>query len=141
MKLLLKREPSEGDHTFGQLFVDGAYQCETLEDVIREVSGEPVEAWKIVGKTAIPAGTYAVTISFSPHFQCNMPLINAVPGFAGVRIHPGNTSADTEGCVLVGDTRQSDSIGESRAAFESLYQELNAEIESGGAVSLTICNP
>lgn len=141
MELLLKREPSEEDHTFGQLFVDGIYQCETLEDVIREVPGVPVTSWKIAGETAIPAGRYGVSIDYSPHFECEMPIIEDVPGFIGVRIHPGNTAKDTEGCILVGRMRLVDALGESRLAFDAFFDRLKTAISNGEDVVLTVINP
>ena len=72
-----------------------------LEDQVREVVGEPVSEWKVPGKTAIPAGRYKVLITFSNRFQKLMPQLMDVPGFTGVRIHAGNTAADTEGCLLL----------------------------------------
>ena len=141
MDLLLLREPSAGDHTFGKLYVNIAFQCDTLEDVIREVMNEPVESWKVPGATAIPSGCYSVSITYSPHFQRDMPLINAVEGYEGVRIHPGNTAADTEGCVLVGAVRTADGVGESRMAFDSLYPLLTDALNNQEEVWLTIRNP
>lgn len=105
--LILKREPSNGVCTFGKLYVDNRYLCETLEDVIREQrhqDGTLVDPaqWKVQNQTAIPSGTYAVILDYSQRFGRIMPHILGVPGFTGVRIHGGNTAADTEGCVLVG---------------------------------------
>lgn len=141
MDLLLVREPSVGDHTFGQLYVNDAYQCDTLEDVVREVPNEPVESWKVPGQTAIPCGRYLVSITYSPHFQRDMPLINDVSGYSGVRIHPGNTAADTEGCVLVGMARTENGLVESRVAFDQLNQRLGDAIGNHDEVWLTIQNP
>jgi hypothetical protein len=55
-----------------------------------------------------------------------MPHLIAVPGFEGIRIHSGNTAADTDGCVLVGDTRGPDSVGQSKVAFERLFRLLDS---------------
>ena len=96
MKLTLKRNFKGPDYTIGKLYIDGHYFCDTLEDTVR-TSGE-----KIKGKTAIPAGDYKVIKSYSPRFKKILPEILDVPGFAGVRIHAGNTAKDTDGCLLLG---------------------------------------
>jgi hypothetical protein len=102
--------------TIGDLLIDGEFECFTLEDCVRSV--------KIKGMTAIPAGAYEVVINFSERFKRPLPLLLKVPEFEGVRIHPGNTDADTEGCILVGRMKQPDFIGESRAAFEALFNKM-----------------
>lgn len=132
MNLLLEREPSDGQRTFGRLLIDGQFLCHTLEDVVREV--------KIKGETAIPAGTYRVTMEHSPRFGPNTLTVRDVPGFTGVRIHAGNTEADTEGCPLVGLTRSDEGIGQSRAALGDLKTEIAAALQAGEDVWLEIKN-
>ena len=129
MKLLLERLPSEMTCTLGSLFVNGEYLCVTLEDVVREFPGVPVEQWKIKGETAIPAGTYDVRLTFSNRFQKVLPQLMNVPGFEGIRIHAGNTSADTEGCLLVGREIGSESILQSRMALQDLMDKLTMTTE------------
>lgn len=107
MKLLLQRTHANGHATFGKLFADGVFLCYTLEDVVREVAGTPVQDWKLLGKTAIPSTAYVgkpyvVTLENSGRFGPDTLTINAVPGFSSIRMHAGNTDADTEGCVLLG---------------------------------------
>ena len=102
--------------TIGELYIDDTFFGFTLEDAVREE--------KIYGKTAIPYGTYKISITYSPRFQKYMPLLEDVPNFSGVRIHAGNTSQDTEGCVLVGKSRGYDFIGSSRKAFAELMDKL-----------------
>jgi len=119
MKLEVKRTTFTDKSTIGELYIDGEFFCYTLEDVVREE--------KISGETAIPAGTYKVSITFSPHFQRYLPLLLDVPNFEGVRIHPGNKASDTEGCLLVGSTKSKDFIGNSRTTFELLYEKLKSE--------------
>lgn len=116
MKIEVTRNPSDDKCTQGVMTVDGVYECFTLEDVVREE--------KIFGETAIPAGTYKVIVSFSNHFKRDLPLLVGVPNFEGVRIHPGNTAANTEGCILVGQTKGLDFIGSSKLAFDPLYAKI-----------------
>ena len=81
---------------------------------------------KVHGKTAIPTGRYKVIISYSNRFKKYLPEIVGVPGFLGIRIHSGNSAADTEGCPLVGTTKGIDFIGNSRKAFTPLMAKLKA---------------
>jgi hypothetical protein len=116
MKLHLKRLHKTEFSTIGELTVDGLFQCYTLEDKEREI--------KIKSETAIPKGTYKVVITLSARFKTLLPLIVDVPGFEGIRIHPGNTNHDTEGCILVGKTRGADFVGKSRKAFAALLAKM-----------------
>lgn len=124
MKLKLKRQDYSDARTIGRLSIDGEDFCWTLEDRVR--TGP-----KVPGQTAIPAGTYTVRLTMSPRFGRILPLLIDVPGFEGVRIHPGNTAADTEGCLLVGTGRTEDTITGSRDAFNALMARLEnaADIE------------
>lgn len=131
MNLTLNREPSADGATIGELLIDDKHECWTLEDVVRP-DGE-----KVPGKTAIPAGRYRVIITHSNRFNTPLPLLLAVPGFEGIRIHPGNTAVDTEGCILVGRTRDTAFVGESRLAFASLFDKIKAGC-SAGEVWITI---
>lgn len=140
MNLTLRRQPSGVDSTIGELSIDGAVECFTLEDVVREVPGKPVAEWKVPKETAIPAGTYNVIINDSARFKRPLPLLVNVPGFSGVRIHPGNTSEDTEGCILVGSQVNGDAIIESRKAFDALFEKLKDAFESWQTVHITIVN-
>jgi hypothetical protein len=126
------RKPSDDKCTEGELLWNGEHQCFTLEDVVRYA--------KISGCTAIPAGTYQVTLTFSPKFNRVMPLINDVPNYEGVRIHYGNTAEDTEGCLLVGTTLGADFIGHSRDAFATLFDKLSNAINGGDTVQITYVN-
>jgi len=116
MDLKVLRKELTPRSTIGELHVDGQFECFTLEDAVRPV--------KIKGVTAIPAGIYEVVINFSQRFQRPLPLLLNVPNFDGVRIHAGNTDADTEGCLLVGKTKGADFIGNSRAAFGVLFAKI-----------------
>ncbi len=127
MKLKLTRAVYSAESTIGALSIDGKPQCDTLEDVARP----PGEA-KVFGKTAIPSGVYQVVVTHSPHFGRDLPLLLNVPGFEGVRIHPGNTAADTEGCILLGKAGKTpDFISDSRKAFDAFYPQLEAAVKTG----------
>ena len=126
MNLILKRIHEGETFTVGQLYEETKYGlsplCYTLEDKVREVEGQPVSSWKVQNETAIPRGTYKVSVTFSNRFQTKLPLLNDVDGYTGVRIHSGNSSKNTEGCILVGMTwdGKSDWIGSSKVAMSSL---------------------
>jgi hypothetical protein len=138
MLLELKRDPSADGCTLGKLFVDGQFECFTLEDTVREVPGQPVSQWKIQDQTAIPLGTYEVIVDFSNHFQKSLPHILNVPGFEGVRIHSGNTADDTEGCILVGGRQGSGEVLDSRTAFGALFPKIQAALAKGESVKISI---
>jgi hypothetical protein len=132
MDLLLQRRSSSDGCTLGQLFVDGRAQCFTLEDVVR--AGP-----KLAGMTAIPFGRYQIIITKSQRFGKMLPLLLGVPGFEGVRIHSGNTAADTEGCILVGQTHESASvIGASHVAMEALLLKIADALARGDEVWLMV---
>lgn len=126
MRLLLKRIHFGETFTVGQLYEETKYGispiCYTLEDKFRQVEGKPVKDWKVQDKTAIPTGTYNVVVTMSNRFKTKLPLLENVEGFTGIRIHSGNSSANTEGCILVGMTwdGKSDWIGSSKVAMSAL---------------------
>lgn len=124
MKLRLVRFSNTDESTEGKLYIDGVFECHTLEDKDRKLEdgGD-----KVYGKTAIPRGTYEVIITYSNRFKRDMPLLVDVPGFTGIRIHSGNTSADTDGCILVGDqnSKEDDNfVGASKIAYNRLFKKL-----------------
>lgn len=121
-KVEIKRTFKGAEYTIGKLYIDGAYFCDTLEDTVR--TGE-----KIAGKTAIPAGTYKVKITWSPRFKRYLPEILNVPNFSGVRIHAGNSALDTEGCVLLGLNKVKARVVCSKNAVEFFIDRTPEEYE------------
>lgn len=138
MRLRLERFEFQPDVTLGKLYVDGVYQCFILEDVVREEPGIPVAQWKVSGKTAIPTGTYNLIYNMSNRFKRNMFLLLNVPGFEGIRIHSGNTSADTEGCLLTGTMRTSNAVQGSKGALAVLELKVVPSIQRGEKVTVEI---
>jgi hypothetical protein len=130
MRLELQRKWFTEQSTIGELYIEGVRQCFVLEDRFRL----PWDA-KVYGRTCIPCGTFPVAITHSPRFGIEMPLLLNVPGFSGVRIHTGNSPADTEGCLLPGLERDADRVLQSREAYASLFEKLSRSTEQ---ISITI---
>lgn len=129
MKLKLKRAECGKVSTLGQLFVDDDFECFIIEDTDRQLETNPGD--KVYGQTCIPRGTYVVKVTPSARFKRDLPLLVGVPGFEGIRIHPGNTAADTEGCLLPCTSyargKDGEAIGvNSRVAFDRLFSKIKA---------------
>lgn len=152
MELRLDRIFRTNEYTIGELYVDGAYLCDTLEDPVR-----PLPAMcpntpkgiackckeKVYGDTAVPAGTYEVKLSYSSRFKRIMPEILNVPHFLGIRIHTGNSSAkDSSGCILVGtwDGVKEDWISNSTVAYNKLIPLLQKAMDNKEQITITINN-
>jgi len=135
MELTIKRIAKKNKYTIGRLYVNGEYYCDTLEDTDRglcqNMSLQELKRMKIQGKTAIPYGTYSVTLGvislkFSQRKQyafCKgyLPRLLNVPAYEGVLIHIGNDENDTEGCILVGENKKVGKVINSTATFTKLY--------------------
>lgn len=133
MKLKLKRKYLKPDYTIGELYID--YEdgngfvlfCHTLEDKVRDynkdgdLKDEGEE--KVYGQTAIPYGKYKMVVNQSPKFGLS-PLLLDVPNFEYIRIHSGNTSVDTHGCVLLGVNTKKGMITESKDTFKKFMEQL-----------------
>ena len=152
MKLLLKRIAKRADYTIGHLSINGKYFCDTLEDTDRGLMQSlPTSvnvAKKKKGATAIPTGTYRVTLAVkSPRFSektqykfCDgfLPRLVNVPAYEGVLIHIGNTPKDTEGCILVGRNTIKGQVTNSRDTFLALYAELQQAASLNEDIFITI---
>ena len=125
MDIAIKRIYKGAEYTVGRLSIDGKYFCDTLEDAVR------APGVKVRGKTAVPEGRYRVVLTESPRFKRILPLLVDVPNFEGVRIHPGNTAEDTEGCLLVGFNQVKGKVVASRATFQKLFEKLWAADQAG----------
>ncbi len=137
MELILRRTRLRDTITTGQLYVDGAYFCFTLEDKVREQKGVSVDKWKVPHETAIPYGTYEVVLQNSPRFGIDTPTLLRVPGFSEIRIHAGNTQFDTEGCIIVGYKVREDGViipGSTRTCVA----DLKAKIKQASSCIITI---
>jgi len=133
MHIKLVRKMGNSQFTEGRMYINGEFECFTVEDAIRAV--------KIQNKTAIPKGTYNVIMTMSTRFKKMMPLLENVPNFTGVRIHAGNSSKDTEGCIIVGalnDSMDDDFVGASKVAVSRLYPKIVDALAKNETVTLEI---
>ncbi len=142
MKLRLKRVALNETYTIGKLYINDEYFSDVLEDKVRDFNkdGDLLDKGetKVYGKTAIPYGTYEIVLTFSNRFKKILPLIENVPGFSGVRIHPGNTAQDTEGCLLVGINSEKGKVTRSIATFKKLMVRLVDAEEMKETILITI---
>lgn len=140
MKLLLKRIAKKSTYTIGKLYIDDVYFCDTLEDKDRGLTQntplDKIKSVKIANKTAIPTGTYNVTLDVvSPKYSKvswyvknanggRVPRVLNVPGYDGILIHTGNDDEDTSGCILVGQNKEVGKVLNSKDTFLKLYPKL-----------------
>ena len=151
MELILERIAKRKTYTIGRLsileevvdeYATGTaerYFCDTLEPTWRDYEHG---AYKVKGRSAIPEGRYAVVISYSPKFKQWLPILLGGPEFnrkwQGIRIHAGNCSEDTEGCILVGKNREVGKVLDSRIWVHRLKQKIVEAKDKGEAVWITI---
>ena len=151
MELLLTRIAKRKTYTIGRLCIlekvideystgtAERYFCDPLEPTWRDYANG---AYKVKGRSAIPEGRYAVVISYSPKFKAWLPILLGGPEFnrkwQGIRIHAGNCSEDTEGCILVGKNREVGKVLDSRIWLHRLKQKIVEAKGRGEAVWLTV---
>lgn len=152
MKLLLRRIFKGPRYTIGKLFINGVYECDTLEDQDRgltsQMSLEEIKAKKVYGVTAIPTGVYKLNMNtVSPKFKDRswaipykgiLPRLENVKGFEGVLIHVGNKPQDTLGCILVGENKVKGQVINSTASFNKLMKLLLQANIDGEDIELTV---
>lgn len=152
MKLLLRRIFKGPGYTIGKLFINGVYECDTLEDQDRgltsQMSLEEIKAKKVYGVTAIPTGTYSIDMTTVSHkfkdrawakpYKGILPRLENVKGYEGVLIHVGNKAEDTLGCILVGENKVKGQVINSTATFYELMTVLLKAQSAGEVIELTI---
>ena len=152
MKLQLKRIALRPTYTIGRLLIDGERFCDTLEDRVRDTNkdGDLLDEGeqKVYGQTAIPYGTYGVTLNVqSPKYSkrkaydfCKgyLPRLLDVPHFEGILIHIGNKPEDSAGCILVGENKVVGGLINSTATFTRLYERLKAAADNGEDIDIVI---
>ena len=136
--LRLTRKYKGPNYTIGSLYINNKYFCDTLEDVDRgldyKMTLSEIKSKKIQDQTAIPTGVFKVSLHeislrfknrpWAIKYDGKIPRLIDVPGFDGVLIHPGNTSSDTSGCILVGQNKIKGKVVNSVSTFDKLMNEL-----------------
>lgn len=149
MKILVKRIAKLPTYTIGRMYINGIYQCDTIEDCDRNLRQDmplsEIKKRKVYGETAIPTGTYKVTMNVvSPKFKDRvwakpyggkLPRFLDVPGFDGVLIHVGNTAQDSLGCILVGENKVKGKVINSTIAFNKI---MNVLLTAKDEITITI---
>ena len=155
MKLTLDRKWKKDTYTIGNLYVNGVYFCNTIEDKDRGLKKtwplSQIQKVKVKDQTAIPLGTYAVTMRVqSPKFSqwkysrlygfCKgyLPRLLGVPGYEGILIHIGSTADSTSGCIIVGVNDKKGMVTKSTDTFKKLYTLLKEADDRGENISITI---
>lgn len=152
MEITVKRVFKGPNYTIGHLYVNGTYECDTLEDPDRGLTDsmtvQEITSKKVYGNTAIPTGTYDIDMNtISPKFKdrswakfCGgkLPRLVNVKGYSGVLIHVGNKAADTLGCILVGDNKVKGQVINSTSTFQQLYLQMLKAHTRGEKITITI---
>ena len=145
MNLYLYRKIKKVTYTIGKLYICGEFQCNTLEDPVRELIdlnddgdfNDPDEG-KIYGDTAIPAGKYRIKMQFSPTFQRMMPYLQDVPGFTYIMLHNLSDVSQTKGCIGVGENTIQGRLVNSRAWSDLLNAKITVAESNGEDVWIEI---
>lgn len=141
MKLRLERLWPKKDYTVGRLYVDDRLFCNTLEDRIVDKNKNGVfdgDEKKVYGESAIPYGTYKIIYNWSPKFGRDLPRLLNVPHFEGILIHPGNTAADSAGCILVGKNTEVGRLTNSRYISDELNKLIDEAQRKGEPITIEI---
>lgn len=134
MEILIRRDPKL-TYVEGKMYIDGKFTADTLEPQLREIRNRED---KVIGHTAIPNGRYDVAWTYSKKLRIYTPEIKSVPWFNGIRIHTGNTIADTAGCILVGSKEANGLLINSRITYHRIAMAISSAIARGERVVITI---
>lgn len=152
MEITLHRKYPKDSYTIGNLYIDGKWFCNTIEDkdrgLYQGMDKETISQIKVYAETAIPYGRYKVTLNVqSPKFStykkyqfCKgyLPRLLDVPGFDGILIHIGNKATQSAGCILVGVNREKGKVLDSEKTFRALYEILDEANKRGEEIWINI---
>lgn len=142
MEIQLNRKYRKSNYCIGKLYIDGNYFSDCLEDTDRglqdSMSLSEIQKLKIKNETCIPYGIYNIVITYSPRFKRNLPLIENVKGFDGIRVHEGNTQKDTSGCLILGFNKIKGKVINSKDTVSKFISILQTALNKGEKVTLEI---
>lgn len=152
MEITVIRRWKKDTYTIGDLYIDGKWFCNTIEDKDRNLyqgmSLEWIKELKVYGQSAIPYGRYKITMKIqSPKYanskqyeKCNgyIPRLENVPGFDGILCHIGNTAKDSYGCILLGENKVKGMVVNSTTFFWKFYDILKKADDEGKDIYITI---
>lgn len=153
MEILLKRIAKKPQYTIGKLYINNVYICDTIEDKDRGLKQSmnlvDIQKIKVASQTAIPSGTYSVTLNVkSPSFSkkqfykdyCGgyVPRLLNVPGFDGILLHCGSTQNSSSGCIILGYNTVVGKVTNSDVAFKAVYSNLKTASSKGEKITITI---
>lgn len=142
MKLTVKRTVLRSSYTLGELYIDGQFFCHTLEDLDRGLTQDMplnlIKSLKIPGETAIPKGTYKVTLDVvSPKFskypfymkvcEGKLPRLIDVKGYEGILIHVADgikRDALLQGCIGIGNLSSEEYLINGKQVFTEFYNRI-----------------
>ena len=142
MEILIERKWKKDNYTIGNLYINGKWFSNTLEDKDRglkdSMSLTEIKTLKKPRITAIPTGTYEVTLNIvSPKFSKypfynsinggRVPRLLNVKGFEGILIHvmDGPKGANlSEGCIGVGRNLIKGGLLQGKEYYKKLYDIL-----------------
>ena len=142
MELSLRRKYLGDTYTIGDLYIDGKFFSNTLEDVDRGLDSsmtiEEIKGKKIYGNTLDIVSSKFKNRSWAKFCNGKLPRLLNVKGYEGVLIHVGNNSSDTLGCILVGENTSKGVITNSTITFKKLYSYLLVAKEKGDKLTIKI---
>lgn len=152
MELKLVRQYPKSEYTIGNLYINGEWFCNTIEDkdrgLMQGMSLELINKLKVYSETAIPIGRYRVTLdvqsqkfsTYKKYEFCKgyLPRLVDVPGFSGILIHIGNKATQSAGCILVGVNREKGKVLDSEKTFKALYKILDEANQKGEEIWISI---
>lgn len=156
MQILVFRKYKKDTYTIGEIYINGELFSSSLEDKDRALtqgmSLNTIKDIKVYGKTAIPTGTYEVTLDIvSPKFgqmpfykevcKGKVPRLLNVPGFDGVLFHVADGYKGAEllhGCIGVGKNKIKGGLLEGKETFKKFYAKLEEADNRGEKITVTI---
>lgn len=143
MEIKIVRKYFKEEYTIGNVFVDGKWFSNSLEDKDRGLTDDmtlsQIKKIKVYSETAIPYGRYEVKSYFWPKYRKVYPWLQNVKGFAGILIHAGKKADHTSGCLLLGENKIKGGLINGEKYVRKLTEMVQECEERGEKVYITIC--